>query len=66
MNTLEEIYRQKEQRRQELAALPIEEKVRIMEQLQDMGRAMLAARSSYRDSAQLPPVDDSQPDETSS
>ena len=40
----DDIRRAKAERRQQLAALPLEEKVRIMEQLQEMGRTMIAAR----------------------
>lgn len=43
--TLEEIYKAKAARRKELAALPYEEKVRLMEKLQEMGKALIAARS---------------------
>ena len=41
---LARIYRAKRERRKQLAALPIEEKVRIIEQLQELGLALLAAR----------------------
>jgi hypothetical protein len=44
--SFEDIYRAKAERRKELAALPFEEKIRIMEKLQEMGRAMRAARKS--------------------
>jgi len=43
--TLEEIYKAKAARRKELAALSYEEKVRLMEKLQEMGKALIAARS---------------------
>ena len=43
---LARIYRAKRERRKELAALPVEEKVRIIEQLQELGLTMLAARKS--------------------
>ena len=46
--TLEEIYRAKQERRVELAALPAEDKLRIMEKLQDMGHSMIAARSARK------------------
>ena len=42
--TLEDLHRAKAARRKALAAMPYEEKVRIMEELQQMGRAMIAAR----------------------
>lgn len=42
--TIEEIYRAKEERRRRLAALPLTEKVRIMEKLQEAGRTLRAAR----------------------
>ena len=44
--SFEDIYRAKAERRKMLAALPFEEKVRIMEKLQEMGRAMRAARET--------------------
>ena len=42
--SFEDIYRAKAERRKRLAALPFEEKVRLIEKLQEMGRAMRAAR----------------------
>ena len=44
--TFEDIYRAKAERRKMLAALPFEEKVCVMEKLQQMGRAMRAARET--------------------
>lgn len=43
--TLEEIYRAKAERRTRLAALPLDEKVRLIEKLQAMGKTLRAARS---------------------
>ena len=43
--TREQIHKAKAARRKALAALPYEEKVRIMEQLQQAGKALIAARS---------------------
>lgn len=43
--TRDQIHKAKAARRKTLAALPYEEKVRIMEQLQQAGKALLAARS---------------------
>jgi hypothetical protein len=40
----DDIRRAKAERRRQLVALPLEEKVRIMEQLQQVGRTMIAAR----------------------
>ena len=42
--TLQDIYRAKAERRIWLAALPFDEKVRIMEKLQTMGHTLRAAR----------------------
>ena len=42
--TLQDIYRAKAERRIRLAALPFDEKVRIMEKLQTMGHTLRAAR----------------------
>ena len=42
--TLQDIYRAKAERRVRLAALPFDEKVRIMEKLQTMGHTLRAAR----------------------
>ena len=44
--SFEDIYRAKVERRKKLAVLPFEEKVRIMEKLQEMGRSMRAARET--------------------
>ncbi|HWB59053.1 MAG TPA: hypothetical protein VG733_06165 [Chthoniobacteraceae bacterium] len=46
--TLEEIHRAKAARRKALAALPFEEKIRIMEELQKMGRALIEARTQLQ------------------
>lgn len=46
--TIEEIHRAKAARRKELAALPFEEKIRIMEELQKMGRALIEARAQLQ------------------
>jgi len=40
----DDIRRAKAERRRQLVALPLEEKVRIMEQLQQVARTMIAAR----------------------
>lgn len=42
--TLQDIYRAKAERRTRLAALPFDEKVRIMEKLQTMAHTLRAAR----------------------
>lgn len=46
---IEEIYKAKAERRNALAALSLEEKVEIMERLQEMGRAMREARASLKE-----------------
>ena len=55
--TREELFRVREERRQRLAELPFDEKVRIMEQLQEMGRTLIAARETLptRGSEATPP-----------
>lgn len=55
--SIEDLYRAKAARRRQLAALPIEEKVRIMEKLRAMGRSMRAARQQAR-AATPPPAAD--------
>jgi hypothetical protein len=42
--SLDDLYRAKAARRAQLAALPLDEKVRLMEKLQDMGHTLRAAR----------------------
>ena len=42
--SIETIYAAKANRRKQLAVLSLEEKVEIMEKLQEMGRTMLSAR----------------------
>jgi hypothetical protein len=47
--TFEEILEAKRQRRRDLARLPLDQKVEIIEKLHDMGRTLLAARASLPD-----------------
>lgn len=47
--TREELFRAKAERRARLAALPFDEKVRIMEKLQVMGHALRATRQQLRE-----------------
>ncbi|MEI9897449.1 MAG: hypothetical protein WDN28_27230 [Chthoniobacter sp.] len=49
--SLADLYRAKAERRARLAALPFDEKVRIMEELQTRGRTLRAARLRFRPSA---------------
>jgi hypothetical protein len=59
--TREELFRAREERRQRLAELPFDEKVRIMEHLQEMGRTLIAARATLPiqdDEATPPPAAD--------
>jgi len=46
--SLSDIYRAKAERRTRLAALPFDEKVRIMEKLQTMGHTLRVARGQLR------------------
>lgn len=46
--SLHDLYRAKTERRSRLAALPFDEKVRLMEKLQTMGHTLRAARSQLR------------------
>ncbi len=46
--TRDELFRAKAERRARLAALPIEEKVRLIEKLRDMGETLRAARQQFR------------------
>lgn len=47
-NDFEKIYRAKRERRKQLAALPFEEKILIIEQLQELGQTMIKARETVR------------------
>ena len=49
ITTLEEIYRRKKERRKRLAALPIEEKIKIVEKLRDLAKATAPHRAAYRE-----------------
>jgi len=44
----DKILREKRERRKRLTALPLDEKVRLIEKLHDLGRTMIAARSSLK------------------
>jgi len=48
--SLADLYRAKAERRTRLAALPFDEKVRIMEELQTRGRILRAARQQLQSS----------------
>lgn len=45
---LDKIFREKRERRRRLAALPLNEKVKLIEKLHELGRTMVAARSSLK------------------
>jgi hypothetical protein len=56
----EDIFLAKTERRKRLVALPLEEKVRIMESLQKMGRTLMAARKNVAPAmARIPQSPDS-------
>jgi len=46
--SLSDLFQAKAERRARLAALPIDEKIRIMEKLQEMGWSLRAARDQLR------------------
>ena len=47
-NTLEEIYAAKRERRKQLAALPINERVQIIEKLHEFGLLMRKAKGDFQ------------------
>ena len=46
--TAADIYRAKQERRERLAKLPIDERIDLIEHLRDEGRALVEARKSLR------------------
>ena len=48
ITTIEEIYRRKNERRHRLAALPFEEKIKIVEQLRDIAKDTAPFRAEHR------------------
>ena len=46
MSELTKIFKAKRRRRRELAALPIDEKIRTVEQLQDLAKELIEARKT--------------------
>jgi hypothetical protein len=60
--TLEEIYAAKEARRKELAALSINERVKIIEKLRDFGYMMRKARAEFeRKNAEIQKASNGEP-----
>jgi hypothetical protein len=58
------IYRAKDERRRELAGPPFDEKVRIIEQLQELGLTMLLERGEDTLELKIAPIQQEVPDET--
>jgi hypothetical protein len=50
--TLQDIYKAKQARRERLVNLPINERVDLIEKLQEFGRTMLSARASLEKPAE--------------